>query len=123
MNVIYGFVPGHDPISLEPFNESSRIVEFKYRTGAVHYDYDTLRTYIKQITIVPHTGEPIDTHFQQEFNRVCHAFGDNPVFIFNSAGGNGHVVFSWIIGLLVYTYVIYHLVSNMYERAREIDYI
>jgi hypothetical protein len=111
MNPIYGFVTGHDPITLESFTEKSRIVEFKYNGGSVYYDYDTLSKYILKITRVPHTGELIDLKFKRNFNKICDKFGDKPIYTGLDDKFNVFTMFLYLLGLFLYTCVVAHLLS------------
>ena len=119
MNPIYGFVTGHDPITLESFTDKSRIVEFKYNAGSVYYDYDTLRKYILKITTVPHTGEPIDLKFKRNFNKICDKFGDKPIYTGLDEEFNIFTMFLYALGLFLYTCVVAHLLS-VYNNNMEI---
>jgi hypothetical protein len=131
MNPIYGLVEGRDPITLESFTETSRIVEFKYNSGSVYYDYDNLRKNVDKLSIIPHTGEKIDTSFKMNFNKICNSFNDDPVFtdivseqvMYEPGNGdfNFFNILLHLLGLFLYTCVVAHLLSVYNNNMKEIE--
>ena len=131
MNPIYGFVTGHDPITLESFTETSRIVEFKYNSGSVYYDYDNIRKNIDKLSTIPHTGEKIDTAFKTNFNKICNSFNDDPAYtdivseqVMSEPVNDDFNFFNillLLLGLFLYTCVVAHLLSVYNNNMKEIE--
>ena len=69
-----------DPISLEPFTDTSRRIVFNYNGSSVHYDFDVFYNNIKHLKVIPHTGQPFTDRFKRQFNVICHEFQKDPAF-------------------------------------------
>lgn len=94
-----------DPITLEPFTESSRTITI----GRVKYDFDVFYNNIHKMNAIPHSREPFDNKFKQHFNKESIRYGKQPIFQLSEESGRASTSTQdvmFIIGLVLVSNVI-----------------
>lgn len=108
-----------DPISLEPFTDSSRRIVFNYGGGSVHYDFDVFYKNIHQMKSVPHSRQPFTESFKLKFNELCREFGEKEAFKLTPVSQPEHpdVIIILFLTVIISIFLIawlYMLTTNYY---------